>query len=275
MAEYINKYANDAAIQAAVDGGELIKPYVAYDEAENRIDWNSKLSPNDKPFTVEIISGSTFSIGGKSTYAPTVPFYYKHNNDEWQVSSARTTLSVAAGDVISIKGNGIKNYFLSGDPYFGAGNKTVQFKVYGNVMSLLDADNYASLTALTNGQHFKNMFTDCSGLTDASKLILPATTLTTGCYQQMFAGCTSLTLAPELPASILVGNCYYSMFDNTKITYIKCLATDISATSCTYCWLGSGMYPPMSSGTIVTPSTTNWPSGLSGIPSGWTRVNSD
>ena len=36
----------------------------------------------------------------------------------------------------------------------------------------------------------------------------------TYCYFQMFSGCTSLTQAPELPATTLADNCYYYMFNN-------------------------------------------------------------
>ena len=70
MGEYINKYANSAAIQSAVDGGELIKPYVALDESANTIDWNSKTETDYSKmyFTIEILNGSTPAI------------YFQNNN---------------------------------------------------------------------------------------------------------------------------------------------------------------------------------------------------
>jgi hypothetical protein len=83
----------------------------------------------------------------------------------------------------------------------------------------------------------------------------------------MFRGCTSLTTAPSLPATTLADYCYDGMFSGcTNLNYIKCLATDISANSCTFGWV-SGV---ASSGTFVTPSTTAWSTGTSGIPTGWT-----
>jgi len=54
------------------------------------------------------------------------------------------------------------------------------------------------------------MFEDCTSLTIAPEL--PATVLATQCYDSMFEGCTSLITVPELPATILEKKCYYNMF---------------------------------------------------------------
>jgi len=110
------------------------------------------------------------------------------------------------------------------------------------------------------------MFEGCSGLQTAPQL--PATTLASGCYRYMFSGCTALTVAPELPATTLAYSCYYYMFRNcTSLNQIKCLATDISASYCTYGWVGN----VSSSGTFTkAASMTSWGSGNSGIPTNWT-----
>ena len=111
----------------------------------------------------------------------------------------------------------------------------------------------------------QNMFRGCTLLTEASEL--PATTLATYCYYGMFAGCTSLTTAPELPATTLVSYCYYSMFDScTSLNYIKCLATDISASNCTKNWVTNitGI------GTFIKANGMTWITGVNGIPSRWT-----
>ena len=84
----------------------------------------------------------------------------------------------------------------------------------------------------------------------------------------MFYNCTSLTQAPELPATTLVTRCYDSMFQNCrKLNYVKCLATDISAKKCT----ASLLKGVASTGDFYTPASTNWTFGESGIPYGWTR----
>ena len=120
-------------------------------------------------------------------------------------------------------------------------------------------------TTLSNSC-YSEMFYYCDELTSAPEL--PATTLAIGCYSHMFNYCRSLKTAPELPATTLVKSCYFEMFDNcTSLNYIKCLATDISAIDCLIGWV----YNVSSTGTFVkNPNMSNWPTGDSGIPSGWT-----
>lgn len=70
----------------------------------------------------------------------------------------------------------------------------------------------------------------------------------------------------------LAVKCYMNMFDGcSSLNYVKCLAKDISADMCVSGWL-SGV---AATGTFVTPSTTGWSTGVSGIPSGWSRVNEE
>jgi hypothetical protein len=87
----------------------------------------------------------------------------------------------------------------------------------------------------------------------------------------MFKDCTSLTTAPELPATTLMDHCYREMFNGCKkLNYIKMLATNISASYCLNNWVKN----VASTGTFVKNSTmTTLPTGTSGIPSGWTVVD--
>ena len=149
-------------------------------------------------------------------------------------------------------------------------------------------------TTLTNLCYY-GMFWNCKSLSTAPAL--PANTLAKSCYSFMFQGCTSLTTAPELPATDLANYCYYYMFYNctslttapalpattlknycyecmfyvcTKLNYIKCLATDISATDCTKNWV----YGVASTGTFAKASSmTSWTTGVNGIPTGWTVID--
>ena len=152
-------------------------------------------------------------------------------------------------------------------------------KVYGNIMSLIDSENFSTLMELpttdsegnTVACTFAGLFEGNTGLTDASGLILPATTLADFCYTSMFYGCTSLTSAPALPATTLATFCYTMMFQGcTKLNAVTCLATDISAINCTNNWL-KGV---ASTGTFTkAASMTSWTTGESGIPSGWSVKN--
>ena len=97
---------------------------------------------------------------------------------------------------------------------------------------------------------------------------MSATTLAISCCYSMFSGCTSLEKAPDLLASTLVENCYYDIFATcSSLNYVKCLATDVSATYCLEGWL----FNTPATGTLVVASGTTWAvPGTNGIPSGWT-----
>ena len=113
---------------------------------------------------------------------------------------------------------------------------------------------------------YMGMFNRCTSLAIAPEL--PATTLANYCYSSMFNGCTSLTTAPVLPAPTLADSCYSSMFNGcTNLNYIKCLATNKSASNCTGNWVSN----VAASGTFVKNSSmTGWTTDANGIPSGWT-----
>ena len=126
-----------------------------------------------------------------------------------------------------------------------------------------------ALPATTLAQDcYRGMFNGCTSLTTAPAL--PATTLAQNCYSSMFLGCTSLTTAPVLPATILSRFCYYYMFNGcTNLNSVVCLATDRSAGSCTDYWLVG----VSETGTFTKAANATWPSGVYGIPSGWTVVD--
>ena len=169
------------------------------------------------------------------------------------------------------------------------------YKMFYGCTSLTTA---LELPATTLAQScYNSMFNGCTSLTTAPKL--PATTLAESCYNSMFYGCTSLTTAPELPATTLAEICYSKMFSEcssltvapellatelttycynsmflgcTKLNYIKCLATNVSASYCTYNWVD---HVPSTGTFIKHPDMDSWPTGTSGIPSGWTVVNAE
>ena len=115
---------------------------------------------------------------------------------------------------------------------------------------------------------YEYMFRECSSLTTAPAL--PATTLTVRCYEGMFYDCTSLTTAPALPATTLAQSCYYDMFNGcTYLNQVTTYADDISATSCIYNWLNH----VAATGDFYNLGSATYPSGASGIPTGWTEHN--
>lgn len=128
--------------------------------------------------------------------------------------------------------------------------------------------NAPELPATTIGSNsYAYMFCYCRSMVNGPT-ILPSTTLANRCYLRMLSNCSKLENSAILPAPTLVSNCYDLMYaDSPKINYIKCLATSgFDATGCLSQWV----IGVASTGTFVKAQGVEWPSGVSGIPDGWT-----
>lgn len=133
----------------------------------------------------------------------------------------------------------------------------------GSITSI--AVNNKNYTELDNYCYY-SMFAACTNLITAPEL--PAMILSEDCYDYMFGGCTSLVKAPELPATALAEFCYNAMFAECRtLSKIRTNMTDISALHCLTGWL-QGV---SATGDFYCPAELIIPSGVSGIPSGWTR----
>lgn len=100
-----------------------------------------------------------------------------------------------------------------------------------------------------------------------------ATTLYNDCFWSMFAGCWKMSTLPELPATLLVQNCYNWFCNNCRaVDYIKMLGIDISATNCLSNWVVN----VKSSGIFVKHIDAQWTTtGYSGVPTNWTIIYYD
>ena len=106
---------------------------------------------------------------------------------------------------------------------------TGKISASGNVMSLLDKTCQSKV--ILNDSCYYNMFHGCTSLTTAPEL--PATAVSSRCYNRMFSSCTSLTTAPELPATSLASSCYDSMFSGcTSLTTAPELPATALTVSC-------------------------------------------
>lgn len=106
------------------------------------------------------------------------------------------------------------------------------YDIGGNINSLVKKDFENDTTCYNFGGDY-GRFQYKTKLKSASNLILPATTLVSGCYRNMFNGCTSLTAAPELPATTLADSCYTSMFSGcTSLTVAPELPAMTTAQNC-------------------------------------------
>ena len=219
---------------------------------------------------------------------------YSVNNGSWGTSTANQQLSLSTGDKVRFKytmsqGNKLQSIFSG---------STVNCVMYGNIMSLKSGDNFVDDLSLTYASAFNDTLRFITGLTDASNVVLPATgltqhcyratfgdnpnlvygpkelpatTLQNYCYRSMFQNCKKMVKGPDLPALTLVSNCYYNMFGTCSVlNYIKCLATNISATDSHTQWV---INVQTNSGTFVKNpniTTSTWGSGQNGIPNNWT-----
>ena len=149
---------------------------------------------------------------------------------------------------------------------------SMKTEIYGNVMSLLKGkDNLESATTIEANNAFYGLFAGAEKLVNNTErlLVLPATTLTEGCYQDMFNGCKGIEKAPELPAPKLEKNCYQEMFyDCAKLNHVKCLATDIKAENSTKDWLGKAGTEATSKPVLET-LVDMTPNSDDGVPTSW------
>lgn len=225
---------------------------------------------------------------------------FSKNGGEWVSYTASTAQqrSVSAGDKIRIKGNNAAYSFDDGqgnwyDSLLNILHAT--YKIYGNIMSLVYGDSFEGQDTLTEQYCFHYLFSQ-SGCISAENLILPAMNLTNGCYMGLFYYCNNLTVAPKLPSVNIAPYCYAMMFYHTAIAtapdleatavtssnssfqsyffmfsqcsnlqYVRCLLADPSSLGQSM-WLW-GVSP---TGTFIKHPNATWPTGDSGIPSGWT-----
>ena len=189
---------------------------------------------------------------------------YSTDKRNWSIITFDTTtpqtVTISEGEKLYLRNDsGLFNYRSGNYKYITTINTTQKCKVGGNINTLL---NYNEEIVDISGKEgcFTELFRNATNITDASNLVmpattlaescyysmfsgckslvnapsLPATTLATGCYQYMFSGCTSLTTAPALPATTLAYNCYISMFSScTSLTTAPALpATELIS----YCY---------------------------------------
>lgn len=229
----------------------------------------------------------TFKLNGNSVY------YSLDNGSTWNSLASNTNSpTVSAGSNIMFKAT-----LTPSSNGIGKFSSTANFTVEGNPMSLLYGDNFIGQTDLTGKNNaFNSLFSGCTTITSAENVSLPATILSTSCYQYMFLDCSNLSVAPSvLSATSLAENCYNGMFGNctslttapkmlattlvnrccqymyvncSSLNSVTCIATNPS-TSYTTSWL-SGV---AASGTFYKSPNATWSTGVNGIPSNWTVLD--
>ena len=258
--------------------GEVIR----VTDSLNRVIWEKETPKATDYFWIKDVSGSNNTVTIKKNQdssehwiTPTITVYYSTDQINWTSMGSTST----TGITVTIPAN-TKVYFrATADTWSSTNTNYHNFfdisgncTVGGNVMSLIYGNNFANQTAFPNDSRC-NLAEILAGnpITNASLLILPATTLTERCYYSMFMNCYNLVAAPELPATTLATSCYQLMFANCHaLNNITTYADNISATNCLSNWLQSvaatGTFNNMGSATYILNSG-------SGIPAGWTVHN--
>ena len=165
---------------------------------------------------------------------------YSTDTSTWSTWDGTTTLSSAtsgSGNILYLRGTG--NTVITGnDSNYKWVLTGSDIACIGNIENLLDYATVQSGSHPTMANYcYYYMFYGCTSLTQAPAL--PATMLATHCYAFMFRDCTALTQAPALPATTLAESCYYHMFNGcTSLTQTPALP---ATTLATYCY-GSMFY---------------------------------
>lgn len=137
------------------------------------------------------------------------------------------SLSMSQNDVVYFKGTR-KDCNCNGQTQLISANKVCY--IAGDITSLLANQNALATNA------FRRAFYQAKVDIDPDDpLFLPAVTAD-NCYYEMFRECTSLTWAPDLPATTLADQCYYQMFFScTGITSVPSFPSEVT-------WAGTQRY---------------------------------
>ena len=159
---------------------------------------------------------------------PNQTLEYSTDTTNWNTMNTSTSISLPnVGDEVYVRG------VINGDIMV---EYITQFKMSGKIAASGNCNaiwNYKDLEAPLKKYCGYQLFKGCTSLTKAPEL--PATVLADDCYCNMFNGCTSLTAAPELPATTLAYGCYSGMFfDCTSLTTAPELPATTLAHSCYY-----------------------------------------
>ena len=137
-------------------------------------------------FTAEQ-ANSTFKFVNNGTSNPDVE--YSTNGFAFSPLAADTVITLSnVGDKVYLRGDN-PNGFSVGDGNHTTFVMTGKIAASGSVMSLIDTDNFDSLTEIPNAW----------------------------CFAKLFQNCTSLTSAPEFTATVLKDSCYFAAFEGTNV----------------------------------------------------------
>lgn len=172
------------------------------------IGWECVTNFANMYFTIESLQDSN-AIRMQRSKTPNNPTlsYSLDDGETWTTTTISGTVTFATintGDKIIFKGNNTK--FASAWDTYNYFNATKQFKVYGNIMSIINGDDFKENSEFNSSSthHFAGLFRT-TYIVDSSNLILPALTIYSSSYNGMFRGATALQYGPQMLATTPTG----------------------------------------------------------------------
>lgn len=279
---------------------------------------NVKTSIDDKisaiakqvPLAIQVVerTDASISIGIQRTSSgihphiesyPNIELQCKLNNGQWKDTRINndprdfsyTFNNLNVGDVVYFRGNNPKIGFDAGSGYGGEGGQSVidwvliggKFKIFGNVMSLLQKEGFDKLTEVPF-RGFMALFGDqplsyTDNVVDISELLLPATTVGEEGYSRMFNEMSSIKASPIIAASVYGSEACTGMFEDCEsLTEVTCLVEQAESDTFQQFVEAYGI----GSGVLYKKASYTWPTYVSfdvtyysGIPENWTVQNLD
>ena len=194
-----------------VDGKahRIVKAYIGDENGKARPFWENE--GNIAENSLEFVSDNSFTMEATKTWNGTLSY---NNGNGWTIWNGSQISSGNIDGRQRIYFRGSRNSYIRGQN--ASSNNAWKItgsnvECNGNIECLLDYQKVAAGIHPAMGRNcYKEMFSNCSSLTTAPEL--PATTLEYNCYDSMFYKCSSLTSAPVLPATTLEYYCYNRMF---------------------------------------------------------------
>lgn len=241
---HIGSHATDN-VYYTIEDGQLVRHYdtnIIYDsEAVSVIYTKVELETPmaEMPLTFEAVEAGSITVNWEQWSTPSLDgIQYQLNGGEWTDAAWGQPITLAANDKVCLRGDNGTCYDEATWAGFHIESQNDCY-VYGNMMSLIDKDGFATNTTLTEPYAFFHLFqrSDYEPATTirnhpTKDIVLPATTLTYNCYDGLFADCQGITRAPQLPATTLAEWCYCMMFSGTSITEAPALPATTLANAC-------------------------------------------
>ena len=166
MGKYIHYYRNKNNYESD-RLFNYVEPRTSFlnDEKHKQVKFNKTEEEKERDFLYQ--TPLTFEITGDGNivwskndgrYAPYKTIEYRLNDGEWtsitsDTGSSAPSITVVSGDTVQFRGNNAR-YGSSNTVYNTFSGSTAQFKAKGNIMSLINSNDFSTLSTLQSAYAF-------------------------------------------------------------------------------------------------------------------------